>query len=420
MLSFGLGITIFYWCFLALLKFVNNPGADLHTIFIGSQLELYEKLSVSLLFLIFGSHVHLNIIKRRQAESNLADSEEKYRKILESIEEGYYEIDLNGNLLFANPAMMKMLGSKGYKLTGVNIRDFVRDTHLQSFDKLLESALADRDRSTTSETELQIKGVGRKIIEFSISLIKNSRNEPVGMRGICRDVTEKRMLEKNLLESLENVKEAKSGVILGLAKLAEYRDTDTGQHLERIREFSKTIASSLAKSPEYKSYITESYIEDIYQSSILHDIGKVGISDNILLKNGSLTEEERQEMCKHPLLGGRALSSIDKQFKNQSFLTIAKEIAFYHHERWDGKGYPNQLRGQEIPLSARIVAIADVYDALTSKRCYKEAFSHEKAKQIILEERGGLFDPDVVDAFLEQEEHFKKIRKELHKEDETG
>ncbi|MDA8419217.1 MAG: HD domain-containing protein, partial [Desulfobacteraceae bacterium] len=232
--------------------------------------------------------------------------------------------------------------------------------------------------------------------------------------GIVRDVTEQRLLERQVIESLKNVKEARTGAILGLAKLAEYRDNDTGRHLERIREYTKVLAEELAKRKEYQDYITSDYIEDLYHSSILHDIGKVGIPDSILLKPGRLTPEEFEVMQTHVILGGNALSAVDSQMRGQSFLSIGKEIAYYHHEKWNGDGYPNGLKALEIPLSARLVSLADVYDAITSKRCYKEPFSHETALEIITNEKGTSFDPELVEAFLANEGEFKRIHAELH------
>lgn len=414
MLGFGLGITMFYWFFSSLLRFMDAPSLDWQTVVIGTQFQLYEKLVVSILFIIFGSHVQANIKKRRQAEENLNESEEKYRSILESIEEGYYEVNLEGHFTFLNNSMCTILSRDKDEVLRSNIREYVSKQDRTVFFNSLEDIKTSKMLTTTIECELLTKGGGKKIIELSASLIKDTSLSPSGIRGITRDITEKRMLEKNLLESLENVKEAKTGVILGLAKLAEYRDRDTGSHLERIREYSKVLCEELTKLPQYMDYITESYIDDIYQSSILHDIGKVGVSDKVLLKKGKLTAEEFEEIKTHSILGGKALSAIDKQFKNQSFLTIGKEIAYYHHERWNGKGYPSQLKAEQIPLSARIVSLADVYDALTSKRCYKDAFSHEKAKDIILEENGEMFDPDVVEAFLVHEDTFRKIRQQLH------
>ena len=195
-------------------------------------------------------------------------------------------------------------------------------------------------------------------------------------------------------KSLQGGENAKLITILALAKLAEYRDDDTGLHLERIREYTKIITEEMAKKPGYTEYITAEYIEDIYYSSILHDIGKVGIPDGILLKPGKLTNEEFEVIKKHSILGGDVLADIEAQIGAQTFLTLGKEIAYHHHEKWNGKGYPNGLKGEEIPLSARIVSIADVYDALTSQRIYKKAFSHQKAEEIITAERECSFDPD--------------------------
>lgn len=216
-------------------------------------------------------------------------------------------------------------------------------------------------------------------------------------------------------KSLQGVENAKLITILALAKLAEYRDDDTGLHLERIREYTKIITEEMAKKPNYNEYITSEYVEDIYYSSILHDIGKVGIPDGILLKPGELTPEEFEVIKKHSILGGDVLADIEAQIGAQTFLTLGKEIAYYHHEQWNGKGYPNGLKGEEIPLSARIVSIADVYDALTSQRIYKKAFSHQKAKEIIVFERERSFDPDVVDCFLSRESDFIKVQSQIQK-----
>ncbi len=420
MLTFGIGMAIFFWLFSTLLRFVDAPDLGWRLLLIGTELQFYEKSIVSILFIVFGSHVKSNVVKRRQAEKNLKKSEEKYRIILESIEEGYYEIDIYGDFTFVNPSMCRLISRSERNIIGTNITGYLDTKDGDSFAVFLKKIQNDENHPTTIECELKIKGGGRKIIEMSASLMSNVNYSVSGARGIVRDITEKKMLEKNLLKSLEDVKEARSGVILGLAKLAEYRDTDTGGHLERIREYSKVIAYQLSQTPKYSDYITPKYVEDIYQSSILHDIGKVGVTDAILLKQGKLTTEEFDQMKVHSLLGGQALSEITKQFKDQTFLTIAREIAYYHHEKWNGEGYPRQLKEEKIPLSARIVAIADVYDALTSKRCYKKAFSHDKAKKIILEERNNLFDPDIVDAFLVVENRFKEIGTALHGDNESS
>ena len=218
---------------------------------------------------------------------------------------------------------------------------------------------------------------------------------------------------KELKLSHDLLKRSRQGTILGLAKLAEYRDEDTGKHLERIREYCRLLAERLAEEIKYRDYITGQYIEDLFQSSILHDIGKVGVPDEVLLKPGKLTSEEFEVIKKHTLIGGNAIQNIELKTDMKSFLTLGKEIAWYHHEKWDGTGYPKGLAEEAIPLSARITAIADVYDALTSERPYKKAFSHEEAFRIISEGSGSHFDPDIAAVFLKMGSEIREIRDRL-------
>lgn len=227
------------------------------------------------------------------------------------------------------------------------------------------------------------------------------------------EVAQTRQLNSQLSESYRNVKDARTATVLGLAKLAEYRDLETGRHLERIGEYCRILASELAALPAYRGYVTDDYIEDLCLSSALHDIGKVGILDSILLKPGRLTEEEYASIQRHSALGGDALSAVEAQIRGKSFLALGKEVAYHHHERWDGKGYPQGLKGNEIPLSARIVSVADTYDAITSPRVYKAARSHGEALRLIAEERGRQFDPDVVDALLARAEEVARVCTEL-------
>ena len=198
-------------------------------------------------------------------------------------------------------------------------------------------------------------------------------------------------------------------IIQLLSRLAELRDNETGNHIKRTSEYVMIVTENLRKYPVYKKYITQSYINDIVRSAPLHDIGKVGIPDNILLKPGKLTNDEYEIMKQHTLLGARVLIEEEKELEFNSFLKIGIQIARYHHENWDGTGYPDKLKGDEIPLSARIMTLVDVYDALRSKRPYKEPFSHEKAVEIIKEDSGRKFDPNIVDVFLELEKEFRLI-----------
>jgi response regulator RpfG family c-di-GMP phosphodiesterase len=231
-------------------------------------------------------------------------------------------------------------------------------------------------------------------------------------------INKRKKAEMDLLESHRKLQNARMATILGLAKLAEYRDEGTGTHLERIREYAKLIAEQMAENPRYTGHITPEYIDDIYQSSILHDIGKVGIPDAILLKPAKLSDEEFDVIKRHTTLGGDAIKAIEAKIEGQSFLALGKEIAYNHHEKWDGSGYPRGLSRELIPLSARIIALADVYDALTTKRFYKEAYSHQESRQMIIDLRGTHFDPEVVDVFLTLEDEFDRIRRE-NLEDET-
>ena len=223
-------------------------------------------------------------------------------------------------------------------------------------------------------------------------------------------INKRKKAEMDLLESYRKLQNARMATILGLAKLAEYRDEGTGTHLERIREYAKLLAEELAKNHKYAQHITPEYVDDIYQSSILHDIGKVGIPDAILLKPDKLTDDEFDVIKRHTTLGGDALRAIEAKIEGKSFLALGKEIAYNHHEKWDGSGYPMGKSGERIPLSARIIALADVYDALTTRRFYKEAFSHDRSRQMIVDLKGTHFDPEVVDVFLALEDEFNRIR----------
>lgn len=200
-------------------------------------------------------------------------------------------------------------------------------------------------------------------------------------------------------------------VIFSLAKLAESRDPETGSHLERIRHFSKALAETLLNSPDASVDINTHYIDNIFLTSPLHDIGKVGIPDRVLLKPGRLTDEEFDLMKNHTLIGHSTLNDALQKSPKAEYLRMSAEIALSHHEKYNGSGYPNGLKGDDIPFSARIVAVADVYDALTSVRVYKKAMSHDIAYNIIQEESGMHFDPLIVKAFDQCLEQFIAIKK---------
>jgi len=204
--------------------------------------------------------------------------------------------------------------------------------------------------------------------------------------------------------------ETREALIFAMAKLAESRDPETGQHLERVQKFSLVLCRELAIDSPYSDRITPDFIRLIYQTSPLHDIGKVGIPDAVLQKPGKLTPEEFDVMKQHTEIGANAIRATLEHSPSAKFLQMALEIALSHHEKFDGTGYPHGLSGEAIPLSGRIIALVDVYDALTSKRVYKQAFTHLKSREIIVDGRGKHFDPIIVDAFLRAEVEFDTIR----------
>lgn len=215
--------------------------------------------------------------------------------------------------------------------------------------------------------------------------------------------------EHDALRSAQDLLRTRDAVIFGLAKLAESRDPETGQHLERISLYSTRLATALRSVPRYHGQVTPGFIRLLGISSVLHDIGKVGLEDTVLLKPGRLTLDERLKMQQHTIVAGDCLREIEQRLGASNFLQTAREIAVHHHERWDGNGYPVGLKGEDIPLAARIVSIADVYDALSSKRVYKEAFSHEECVRLIREGAGSQFDPELVEIFLSIESDFAAI-----------
>ncbi|MBF0549645.1 MAG: two-component system response regulator [Deltaproteobacteria bacterium] len=225
-------------------------------------------------------------------------------------------------------------------------------------------------------------------------------------------------LHRDHLDSL--VKERTSELLLtqqvtieGLATLAEYRDPETGGHIFRTQSYVRALAEHLRNHPDFASVLNDDIIDKLYRSAPLHDIGKVSIPDSILLKSGKLTDEEFTTMKTHAKCGYDAIARATKRLGQNSFLQLAMEMAYTHHEKWDGSGYPLGLKGEQIPVSGRLMALADVYDALISRRVYKPPMRHQTAVSIISEVRGTHFDPRVVDAFLELEEKFKLIALEF-------
>ena len=221
---------------------------------------------------------------------------------------------------------------------------------------------------------------------------------------------ENQILEERVIERTRQMEELQDVSMVAMGALAETRDPETGNHIRRTQHYVKLLATHLQDHPRFKDFLTPSVITSLFKSAPLHDIGKVGIPDNILLKPGKLTEDECQKMKRHSIYGYNAISAAETKISRaEPFLIFAKEIAYSHHEKWDGSGYPLKLKEDEIPISARLMAVADVYDALISRRVYKPPFSHEKSVAIIKEGKGSHFDPDMVDTFFENADQFNTI-----------
>jgi len=220
-------------------------------------------------------------------------------------------------------------------------------------------------------------------------------------------------LEKEVEKRTREVRAIQEATILALASLAETRDNDTGNHLRRTQLYVRALALKLKNHPRFREYLTDQNINMLFKSAPLHDIGKVGIPDHILLKPGKLEPDEFEIMKTHTTIGRNAIKQAEQFLETDvEFLRIAQEIALSHQEKWDGSGYPEELSGDDIPISARLMAVADVYDALVSRRVYREGFPHEKVVQMILEGRGTHFDPDIVDVFIELQDEFREIARQ--------
>jgi putative two-component system response regulator len=226
-------------------------------------------------------------------------------------------------------------------------------------------------------------------------------------------------LESEVQKRTAEVMAIQDVTIHAMASLAETRDNETGNHIRRTQHYVKLLANHLRKHPRFAHFLdSDQTIEVLFKSAPLHDIGKVGIPDRILLKPGRFEPEEFEIMKTHTTLGRDAIKHAEEQLGiEMPFLTMAKEIAYSHQEKWDGSGYPEGLSGDDIPISARLMAVADVYDALISRRVYKEGMPHEKAVAIMKEGRGSHFDPDVLDAFIELQDAFQKVARAFHDSD---
>jgi response regulator RpfG family c-di-GMP phosphodiesterase len=276
----------------------------------------------------------------------------------------------------------------------------------RELQKMIYLSLDQRFENLSLVTQLTLKKTlleqANQEIEAANELL---RNEGKLLEKLVQERTSELQTKTNEVVSIQDV------MIMAMCSLSETRDDETGNHIKRTQNYVRALACQLQRHPRFSDFLTDENIEVLYKVAPLHDIGKVGIPDAILLKPGELTPDEFEIMKTHTTLGGNAIAYSEENFKvrNNNFLRLAQQIATGHHEKWDGSGYPKGLKGHEIPVSARLMAMADVYDALISRRIYKEAFSHERAAKMITEGYGAHFDPDIVDAFLAIQSEFLEI-----------
>lgn len=371
--------------------------------------EIFRFLKKPCDALKFCEAIEAALAKAKETSAKLSEARKRqldlrsYLHLFDSAADPMMFADLDGNLVRVNGAFIKTHGED---------REDALRNRPTLFGGINAGAGLWRDVRRALETEKHWSGeISRSgyAALLSISRVDDDQGRPYAHAAVEKDISVRRRLETE-------ARAAQYEVILATAKLAEYRDPETGAHLERMRRYSRALARELAKSAKW-AWIDDQYIEAVFYASPLHDVGKVGIPDAVLLKPGKLTQDEWVQMQKHAAIGADVLSAAGDTLSERSWLSMARTIALQHHEKFDGSGYPNKLAGEDIAPSARIVALADAYDAITSKRVYKEAFAADEAKERILASRGTHFDPDIVDTFLRIEDELIEIRRRF--DDET-
>jgi PAS domain S-box-containing protein len=404
--------------------FFFNKNSVLY--FFESQWLLRSELPLNLLkelrYAIHHSNLFFDRRKKHSTEMvQAAVSLEKERFLAEHIGEGFFIQDMAGKIYFINKTFRKMFPLKKNMIFGKRIQDVLHAGEKFNLVELWEK---------NSYNPFSVLFTGNNFGEtrfFDVTYSPVIKDGVIkNFCGIISDVTLEKKLEGALRQSKDKLEimnsklvSVQNATILGFSKLAEYKDMETGGHLERMQRFVEVLTFEVHKQQLFidfetkKNYISSAYVEELALSSLLHDIGKVGIPDIILQKPGRLTQDEFLQMKNHTRIGGDTLTWLNQSVGEETFLALAKEVAYYHHEKWNGSGYPFGLKEDNIPLSARLIAICDVYDALTSKRSYKNAYSHEKACEIIYNSSGTHFDPILISAFSSVEDKFKVINQKF-------
>ncbi|NWG86022.1 MAG: two-component system response regulator [Hydrogenophilaceae bacterium] len=336
---------------------------------------------------------------------------EQYRVLSAQSAEAALELITRGNLPDLVLLDVEMPGMDGYEACQ-RLKSMPGTSHIPVIFLTGRSSIEDETYGLKlGAVDYITKPISPPILEARLNTHLSLKDASDQLRN-QNTLLEQRVAERTaeLLKLAEDVILAQDTTILDLASLAETRDNETGNHILRTQNYVKALASHVKDQPRFRTQLPWEQINLLYKSAPLHDVGKVGIPDHILLKPGKLDPDEFETMKTHTTLGRDAILAAEAKLDSStSFLRVAREIAYAHHEKWDGSGYPLGLSGDAIPLSARLMAVADVYDALISKRVYKPAFPHEKAVEIISESKGSHFDPDLADAFIAIADQFNGI-----------
>jgi len=360
-----------------------------------------------------GAHIDINAMK---------DNEQQLKVITQAIEFSPTSIiitDSDNKIIYVNPKFEKMTGYVADEIIGKKPNILKSGHHDEHFYKDIYEAI-NHNRVWTGNFYNRKKDGTFYWESSEISAVFDESNQVTNYIAIKHDISEKiafdeslairrKELEDEVTLKITEIEESQHAAIIALAKLTEARDGDTGQHVERVQYLSRALAASMRNNDLYKKIIDNGFIRDIFYASALHDIGKINIPDHILLKPGKLTIDEFDIIKSHVSIGDKILSDMVKFYSKSRLITMARQIAKHHHEKWDGSGYLSQLKGEDIPLSARIVALVDAYDAIRSKRPYKNGKSHQQAYDLIVTDSGKHFDPNVVKAFIDINEQFDAI-----------
>ena len=311
-----------------------------------------------------------------------------------------------------DPPDLILLDIRMPEMSGLEVcRWLKRDERLKEIPVLFISGLPDSDDKVEA---FRCGGVDYIPKPFQDQEVLARIDIHLRLRRLQKEIeSHNERLEQQVAEQVKLITESQMATIFALAKLAEARDPKTGRHVERVQIFARRLAEQMLAMKMHVVQLSNGFIDTLEQAAGLHDIGKVGIPDAVLLKPGKLDPAEFVEMKRHCTLGADTLATVQKRFPENQFLRMGVDVARSHHEHWDGTGYPEGLQGKAIPLSARIVALADFYDALTSERCYRASASHEEVVAMIAAAGGAQFDPDTVSAFKAREVQFKSIRLEM-------